>query len=70
MQESHVTDNEALKFKREWVGHVFYSSFTSKQNGLMILINKRLNFVMITEAKDEAGRIKLYVYKLSLMELK
>ncbi len=25
---------------------------------------------MITEAKDEAGRIKLYVYKLSLMELK
>jgi len=57
VQESHVTDNEALKFKRDWVGHVFHSSFSSKQNGVMILINKKLNFVMLTEIKDDIGRI-------------
>ncbi|KAI5089733.1 hypothetical protein C0J45_19868, partial [Silurus meridionalis] len=57
VQESHLTDNEALKFKRDWVGHVFHSSFSSKQNGVMILIHKRLNFVMLTETKDDMGRI-------------
>ena len=57
VQESHLKDEEALKFKRGWVGQVFSSSFNSKQNGVIILINKRLSFVMLGETKDEAGRI-------------
>lgn len=56
MQESHVNDKEALKFKRGWVGQVFHSSFTSKRNGV-ILINKHLNFVMLTETKDDEASI-------------
>lgn len=57
IQESHVRDTEALKFKREWVGHVFHSSFSSKQNGVVILINKHLNFNIISETKDKEGRM-------------
>ncbi len=57
IQESHIKDAEALKFKRDWVGQVFFSSFNSEQNGVIILINKRLSFVKLGETKDEAGRI-------------
>ena len=57
VQESHLMDEEALKFKRDWVGQVFFSSFNSKQNGVLILVNKRLSFVMLGETKDTCGRI-------------
>ena len=50
-------DEEEDKFKRGWVGKVFHSSYSSKQNGVMILINKNLSFVMIKQHHDEDGRI-------------
>lgn len=57
IQESHAKDTEAFKFKQVWVGHDFHSSFSRKQIGVMILINKRLNFVMLSETKDNEKRM-------------
>lgn len=57
IQETHLEEDEAKKFKRDWVGHVYYSSFSSKRNGVLILIHKRLNFSMLKEYKDGNGRI-------------
>lgn len=57
IQETHLQDDEAKKFKRDWVGQVYYSSFSSKRNGVLILVHKRLNFSMLKEYKDGNGRI-------------
>lgn len=48
---------EALNLKRGWVGHVFHSSFSSKQNGVIILVNKNLSFILLREVKDDEGRM-------------
>uniref|UniRef100_A0A3Q3FA80 Endonuclease/exonuclease/phosphatase domain-containing protein n=1 Tax=Labrus bergylta TaxID=56723 RepID=A0A3Q3FA80_9LABR len=37
LQESHLTDAEDLKLKRDWVGEVFYSSYNSSCRGVVIL---------------------------------
>ena len=34
LQETHLTPSEHLKFKRDWVGQVYSSSFTSKSRGV------------------------------------
>lgn len=48
IQESHfMGEEEAKKFKRDWVGTVFHSSYSSKRNGVMILIHKNLSFILI-----------------------
>ena len=57
IQETHLKDDEAKKFKRDWVGQVYYSSFSSKKNGVLILVHKRLNFSVVKESKDDNGRI-------------
>lgn len=58
IQETHfANENEALKLKRDWVGKVFHNSRSSKSRGVMILINKRLNFVLLKESRDEDGRV-------------
>ena len=49
--------DEEAKFKRDWVGQVYYSSFSSKKNGVLILVHKRLNFSVLRELKDTDGRI-------------
>lgn len=58
IQETHFeNENEALKLKRDWVGKVFHNSVSSKSRGVMILIHKRLNFVLLQQFKDEDGRL-------------
>lgn len=39
------------------MGQVFYSTLNSKINGVMILINKKLSFVLLGEFKDKERRI-------------
>lgn len=54
IQESHIVgEEEAKKFKRDWVATVFHSSYSSKQNGVLILINKKLSFVMLKKYNDK-----------------
>lgn len=56
LQETHLTDLEHTKLKRDWVGQVYYSSFNSKSRGVAILIHKNLPFVLERVVKDEEGR--------------
>lgn len=50
-------EEEAKKFKRDWVGTVYHSSYSGKRNGVMILINKKLSFVLIKKYNDNKGRV-------------
>lgn len=57
IQESHIIgDEEAAKFKRGWVGKVYHSSFSSKRNRVMILVNKNISFVKLKQHNDKEGR--------------
>jgi exonuclease III len=57
IQESHLTDTEALKFRVDWVAEVYHSSFNSKQNGVIIMINKIVHFVILKQHSDKFGRL-------------
>lgn len=57
IQETHMEGKEADKLKRAWVGQVFHNSFSSKKNGVAILVHKRLNLVMLNQKKDDEGRL-------------
>lgn len=58
IQETHFkNEDEALKMKRDWVGKVLHNSVSSKSCGVVILVNKRLNFILSKEFKDSDGRI-------------
>uniref|UniRef100_A0A3P9BZE4 exodeoxyribonuclease III n=1 Tax=Maylandia zebra TaxID=106582 RepID=A0A3P9BZE4_9CICH len=59
LQETHLTDSEHLKLKRDWVGQIYYSSFTSKSRGVAILVHKNLPFTLHTIVRDTDGRFIL-----------
>ncbi len=56
LQETHLTDSEHIKLKRDWVGQVYGSSFTSKSRGVVILVNKCIPLSDITTYSDKSGR--------------
>lgn len=56
LQETHLSANEHSKLKRDWVGQVFSSSFTSKSRGVAILINKHLPLSDVQTISDKSGR--------------
>lgn len=56
LQETHLTDLEHLKLKRDWVGQIYYSSFNSKSRGVAILIHKNLTFTLDKVIQDTEGR--------------
>uniref|UniRef100_A0AAQ6AKY8 Reverse transcriptase domain-containing protein n=1 Tax=Amphiprion ocellaris TaxID=80972 RepID=A0AAQ6AKY8_AMPOC len=59
LQETHLTSDEHLKLKRDWVGQVFYSSFTSRSRGVAILIHKHLPLTNTQSVCDKSGRYLL-----------
>lgn len=56
LQETHLVDKEHIKLKRDWVGQVYYSSFSSNSRGVAILIHKATPFVLGTCKSDSEGR--------------
>ena len=46
LQETHLDDKEHEKLKREWVGQIYYSSFSTSKRGVAILINKNTPFTL------------------------
>lgn len=56
LQESHLSDIEHEKFKREWIGQIYYSSYTSKSRGVIILMHKNVPFIIEECVKDKQGR--------------
>lgn len=57
IQETHLNEGESEKFKTGWVRHIFYSSLSSSRNGVMILVNRNIHFVLLKEVKDTEGRM-------------
>uniref|UniRef100_A0A3B5MBM6 exodeoxyribonuclease III n=1 Tax=Xiphophorus couchianus TaxID=32473 RepID=A0A3B5MBM6_9TELE len=55
LSETHLTDNEHLKLRRNWVGQVFYSSHNSKSRGAAILIHHSLPFTLEKTMSDNDG---------------
>lgn len=56
LQETHPSSNEHLELKRDWVGQMFSSSFTSKSRGVAILTNKHLPLSDVRTVFDKSGR--------------
>lgn len=48
---------EALKLRRDWVGHVFHNSVSSKRCGVAILVKNKINFVLMNQHKAKEGRL-------------
>lgn len=62
LQETHLSDVEHLKLKREWVGQVYFSSFSSSKRGVAILIHKNTPFVLTKCIKVDQGRFVIRTF--------
>ena len=60
LQETHLTEEETKKLKRDWVGQVFGSSF-KKRRGAAILIKQGVHFVAEEVRSDKSGRYVMVV---------
>lgn len=56
LQETHLSKEEHKKLKRDWVGQVYFSSFT---RGTAILIHKNVPFIVKEQHNDREGRYVL-----------
>lgn len=56
IQETHLSNEEHQRLKRDWVGKIFYSSFTSRSRGVAILIHKALPLTEVKVKSDKLGR--------------
>lgn len=59
LQETHLTDSEHLKLKKDWVGQVYHASFNSRSRGVAILIHKSLPLTEVEIKTDKCGRYVL-----------
>ena len=59
LQETHLTDIEHEKLKREWVGQIYFSSFCSSRRGVAILEHRNIPFNFEKCVKDVEGRYVL-----------
>lgn len=58
LQETHLSDSEHLKLKRDWVGQLFFSTCkaNTRKRGTVILIHKHFPFVLEDQISDPDGR--------------
>lgn len=56
LQDPHLNDLEHQKFGRDWVGQLYYSVFSNKKHGVIILIHKTVPFQLQTCCSDKEGR--------------
>lgn len=59
LQETHLSDVEHCKLKRDWVGQIYYSSFTSNGRGVATLFHKDIPFSLEDVESDSEGRFAL-----------
>ncbi len=59
LQETHLNDEEHRKYLREWIGLVYFSSYSSNTKGVIILIHEKLPFAVTDSYKDTDGRVVL-----------
>lgn len=58
LQETHLSDSEHLKLKRDWVGQSFFSTCkaNTRKRGTVILIHKHFPFLLEHQISDPDGR--------------
>lgn len=56
LQETHLTDTELQHLHFKQFDKIFSSTFNSKQRGVSILINKKINFTLNSSTADPDGR--------------
>lgn len=56
LQETHCTDIESLKLKRQWVGQVVFSPALNRKGGVAILCHKSLKLQVLSTECDASGR--------------
>ena len=57
LQETHLSDQEHEKLKKEGFKNTYYSSFRgSNKRGVVILISNKTPFEFLSEVKDKEGR--------------
>lgn len=62
LQETHLTEIEHQKLKREWVDQVYSSSYGRyKKRGVAILFNKSIFFHCEKVLKDKEGRYLMVI---------
>ena len=59
LQETHLNEEEHRKYLREWVGQVYFTSYSTNKRGAIILIHRLLPFTAKDCYKDTEGRIVL-----------
>lgn len=60
LQETHLTETEHAKLRREWINLV-YSASNGKKRGVAILISKTLSFHTEKVVKDKSGRYVMVI---------
>lgn len=60
IQETHLSESEHNKLKREWVDQVYSSSF-GKKRGVAILVNKSVYFAHVETLTDKEGRYVMVI---------
>ncbi|KAM7369499.1 hypothetical protein PAMP_000739 [Pampus punctatissimus] len=62
IQETHLTEKEHLKLKREWVDQVYSSSFENRRKrGVAILLNRSVYFSHVKTIDDKEGRFVIVI---------
>uniref|UniRef100_A0A3P9DFP2 Reverse transcriptase domain-containing protein n=1 Tax=Maylandia zebra TaxID=106582 RepID=A0A3P9DFP2_9CICH len=56
IQETHLDEVESLKLKRDWVAQVYFSAFSARKRGVVILIRRNLDFQVFKHYTDQEGR--------------
>ena len=62
LQETHLSENEHLKLKREWVDQVYSAAFKNgRKRGVAILFNKSVYFNQEIIIQDKEGRYVMVI---------
>ena len=64
-----MSKEESEKLCTGWVGHVFYSIGSSKSKGVIILVNKHLQFKCLKQIKDNLGRMIIVLAEIQSQKL-
>ena len=75
LQETHIRPSEQCHLRGTWVGHIFQSTFSSKAQGVAIVIKKNIPFQHIKTISDDSGRFlivigQLYSIHVTLVNIK
>ena len=56
IQETHLNEDESVKFKRDWVGQVYFRAYSNRKRGVIILVRKNIDFRVLKHYSHQEGR--------------